>query len=241
MNLASFETEGFWNSGVSHRNHLGWRDWDYMMDSSRRFILRDDASAPRIPIPLFVSYTVSKEINRASSSYLPPILEQTLRTCVWEAIHCFRTEQVSAQHSTSFPRFSPTRSERSTSSPGSSRFPILESEETLGTRLVNVWPGLDLARASTWRHFPFSPGVIGDKFLTNLPLPRIDCLSSPRFLKTRVSPTWERGCLHVTWRPVSWQVWRTNALFTGRMKIILSLNLRQNRKNALGQFPKTSN
>ena len=71
------------------------------------------------------------------------------------------------------------------------------------------WWTFDLARASTWRHFPFSPGVIGDKFLTNLPLPRIVCLSSPRFLKTRVSRTWERGCWHVTWRPVSWQGWRT--------------------------------
>ena len=89
------------------------------------------------------------------------------------------------------------------------------------------WWTFDLARASTWRHFPFSPAVIGDKFLTNLPLPRIVCLSSPRFFKTRVSRTWERGCWHVTWRPVSWQVWRTNALFTGRLKVILSLNLRQ--------------
>ena len=75
MNLASFETEGFWNSGVSHRNHLGWRNWDYMMDSSRRFILRDDASAPRIPIPLFVWYTASNEIIGLCHSFLLPILE----------------------------------------------------------------------------------------------------------------------------------------------------------------------
>ena len=53
----------------------------------------------------------------------------------------------------------------------------------------------------------------------------------------RVSRTWERGCLHVTWRPVSWQGWKTKELFTftGRVKIISSLNLRQNRKNALGK------
>lgn len=200
MNLASFETESFWNSEVSHRNHLGWRGWDYVIDSSRRFILRDDASAPRIPIPLFVSYTVSKEINRASSSYLPPILEQTLRTCVWEAIHCFRTEQVSAQHSTSFPRFSPTRSERSTSSPGSSRFPILESEETLGTRLVNIWPGqgkhvktLSVLPWGHWRqisHQSAPPSnrlfvitqILEDKGLSNLGTRLLTCNMASRFV-----------------------------------------------------------
>ena len=123
-----------------------------MMDSSWSFILRDDASAPRIPNPLFIWYVASKETIGLRHLYLRAILEQTQRTCVWEGIHCFGTEQDGTQHATSFPGFSPTLptergrdpSERSTSSTGSckARRPWGRGSRTF-----------DLARASTWVYF----------------------------------------------------------------------------------------
>lgn len=45
----------------------------------------------------------------------------------------------------------------------------------------------DLARSSTWvycdikQHFPFTPGLRGDKFHTYLPLPQLICFQYPRF------------------------------------------------------------
>ena len=64
--------------------------------------------------------------------------------------------------------------------------------------------------------------ILEDKGLSNLGTRLLTCNMASRF----VTGLEDKG---------------TNALFTGRLKIILSLNLRQNRKNALGKFPKTSN
>ena len=166
MNLASFETEGFLNSGVSHRNHLGWRGWDYMMDSSRRFILRDDASAPIVKRE-DPANDVGERLTWLGQAR-EFILIKTLSVLPWG-----HWRQISHQ-----------------SAPPSNRLFVITQI------LEETWPD-----------------------------------------PARVSRTWERGCLHVTWRPVSWQGWKTNALFTFtcRLKIILSLNLRQNRKNALGK------
>ena len=64
--------------------------------------------------------------------------------------------------------------------------------------------------------------ILEDKGLSNLGTRLLTCNMASRF----VTGLEDKG---------------TNALLTGRLKIILSLNLRQNRKNALCKFPKTSN